>query len=105
MDLPDVHLKSKSGKGDLGLDDINRKRLERDLQDLQKLIALHFEQRKIDEADLDQLKTRITKRQDYRTAQITKRAAREAQRLEDDKVFIFYFTRVCPIIAESFLPK
>ena len=36
------------------MNDINRKRLEKDLIELKKLIATHFEQRKTDEAELTQ---------------------------------------------------
>ena len=38
------------------MNDINRKRLEKDLMELKKLIAAHFEQRKTDEAELAQLR-------------------------------------------------
>ena len=36
------------------MNDINRKRLEKDLIELKKLIATHFEQRKADEEELTQ---------------------------------------------------
>ena len=39
-----------------------KKRLEKDLEDLKKMIALHFEQRKKDEEELEELKDRIDKR-------------------------------------------
>ena len=39
-----------------------KKRLEKDLQDLKKMIAAHFEQRKKDEVELEELKTRIETR-------------------------------------------
>ena len=38
------------------MNDINRKRLEKDLVELKKLIAAHFEQRKTDEEELTQLR-------------------------------------------------
>ena len=38
------------------MNDINRKRLEKDLIELKKLIAAHFEQRKTDEEELSQLR-------------------------------------------------
>ena len=38
------------------MNDINRKRLEKDLMELKKLIAAHFEQRKTDEEELSQLR-------------------------------------------------
>ena len=39
-----------------------KKRLEKDLQDLKKMIAAHFEQRKKDEVELEELKSRIETR-------------------------------------------
>ena len=39
-----------------------KKRLEKDLEDLKRMIALHFEQRKKDEEELEELKSRIDKR-------------------------------------------
>ena len=39
-----------------------KKRLEKDLADLKKMIAAHFEQRKKDEEELEELKTRIETR-------------------------------------------
>ena len=42
--------------------DFVKKRLEKDLEDLKRMIALHFEQRKKDESELEELKTRIDKR-------------------------------------------
>ena len=39
-----------------------KKRLEKDLADLKKMIALHFEQRKKDEEELEELKSRIETR-------------------------------------------
>ena len=36
-----------------------KKRLKKDLVDLKKMIAAHFEQRKKDEEELEELKTRI----------------------------------------------
>ena len=42
--------------------DFVKKRLEKDLEDLKRMIALHFEQRKKDESELEELKNRIDKR-------------------------------------------
>ena len=70
----------------LDMGDMNRKRLERDLQELKKLIAVHFEQRKKDEEDLEGLKVRITVRKEVREEQQKKRAEREIQRQEREKV-------------------
>ena len=47
---------NKVGDENLDMNAMNRKRLERDLQELKKLIAIHFEQRKKDEEDLESLK-------------------------------------------------
>ena len=44
-----------------------KKRLEKDLEDLKKMIALHFEQRKKDEEELEELKSRIDKRREVHT--------------------------------------
>ena len=42
--------------------DFVKKRLEKDLEDLKRMIALHFEQRKKDENELEELKSHIDKR-------------------------------------------
>jgi len=41
-----------------------KKRLEKDLQELKRMIAYHFEQRKKDEEELTELKGRIEKRKE-----------------------------------------
>merc|ERR1712212_265558 len=46
--------------------DFVKKRLEKDLEDLKRMIALHFEQRKKDESELEELKSRIDKRKQMR---------------------------------------
>ena len=51
-----------------------KKRLEKDLQELKKMIEKHFEQRKIDEADISDLEGRIEKRKEARAKQIAERA-------------------------------
>ena len=51
-----------------------KKRLEKDLQELKKMIEKHFEQRKADEADISELETRIEKRKEARAKQIAERA-------------------------------
>merc|ERR1711934_758813 len=49
-----------------------KQRMEKDLQELQSLIARHFDLRKKDDAELEDLQNRIEERKD-------KRAAREAE--------------------------
>ena len=41
-----------------------KKRLEKDLHELKRMIDLHFQQRKKDEAELAELKDRIEKRKE-----------------------------------------
>ena len=68
------------------MSDINRKRLEKDLAELKKMIAAHFEQRKLDEEELSNLSDRIEKRKKVREEQTIARAAREKERAEREKV-------------------
>ena len=51
-----------------------KKRLEKDLQELKKMIEKHFEQRKEDEASIQQLEERIVKRKELRAQQLEERA-------------------------------
>merc|ERR1712226_710326 len=62
--------------------DFVKKRLEKDLEDLKRMIALHFEQRKKDENELEELKSRIDKRKQMREEQLRLRAERERERQE-----------------------
>jgi len=59
-----------------------KKRLEKDLQELKKMIEKHFEQRKEDEASIKQLEERIVKRKELRAQQLEERAKAEKARLE-----------------------
>ena len=68
------------------MSDINRKRLEKDLAELKKMIAAHFEQRKLEEEELSNLSDRIEKRKKVREEQTIARAAREKERAEREKV-------------------
>ena len=70
------------------MDDINRRKLEKDLAELKKLIAAHFEQRKLDEEELQGLQDRIEKRKVIREEQMKLRAQREKERAEQEKVCI-----------------
>uniref|UniRef100_A0A665U984 Troponin T type 2a (cardiac) n=1 Tax=Echeneis naucrates TaxID=173247 RepID=A0A665U984_ECHNA len=61
-------------------DDIHRKRMEKDLMELQTLIEVHFESRKKEEEELIQLKERIEKRRSERAEQHRIRSEREKER-------------------------
>lgn len=52
----------------ISLQDIHRKRMEKDLMELQTLIEVHFESRKKEEEELIQLKERIVRLFGYRCA-------------------------------------
>uniref|UniRef100_H3DC41 Troponin T type 2a (cardiac) n=1 Tax=Tetraodon nigroviridis TaxID=99883 RepID=H3DC41_TETNG len=69
-------------------DDIHRKRMEKDLMELQTLIEVHFESRKKEEEELIQLKERIENRRAERAEQQRIRSEREKERqkrLEDER--------------------
>ncbi|KAM3591359.1 uncharacterized protein V6R79_000722 [Siganus canaliculatus] len=61
-------------------DDIHRKRMEKDLLELQTLIDVHFEQRKKEEQELIGLKDRIESRRAERAEQQRVRAEKERDR-------------------------
>ncbi|KAM6979561.1 troponin T, cardiac muscle-like [Aplochiton taeniatus] len=61
-------------------DDIHRKRMEKDLTELQTLIEAHFESRKKEEEELISLTDRIDKRRSERAEQQRIRAERERER-------------------------
>ncbi|KAI1896303.1 hypothetical protein AGOR_G00093400 [Albula goreensis] len=61
-------------------DDIHRKRMEKDLLELQTLIDVHFEQRKKEEEELIGLKDRIENRRAERAEQQRVRAEKERDR-------------------------
>lgn len=71
---------------DAALTDFSRKRLEKDLFELERLIKDHFQQRKMDEEELQSLQDRIEKRKTLREEQIKIRSEREKERLEQEKV-------------------
>uniref|UniRef100_A0A8B9RIJ4 Troponin T, slow skeletal muscle n=1 Tax=Astyanax mexicanus TaxID=7994 RepID=A0A8B9RIJ4_ASTMX len=60
--------------------DIHRKRMEKDLTELQTLIEAHFEQRKKEEEELIGLKDRIERRRSERAEQQRVRAEKERDR-------------------------
>ncbi|KAM7423046.1 hypothetical protein PAMA_010872 [Pampus argenteus] len=61
-------------------DDIHRKRMEKDLNELHTLIEDHFEKRKKEEEELISLTDRIEKRRSERAEQMKIRAERERER-------------------------
>merc|ERR1712183_820315 len=67
------------------LDDITRKRREKDLIELQALIASHFEQRQKDEEALLELKNRIEQRKQARAEQAKIRQEKEKQRMAQER--------------------
>jgi len=67
------------------LDDITRKRREKDLVELQSLIAKHFEQRQKDEDELMLLQDRIEQRKAARVEQTQIRQAKEKKRMEQER--------------------
>ena len=69
----------------VNFDALHKNRMEKDLQELQTLIASHFEQRKKDDAELDELHQRIEKRKAERAEQIRIRQEREKERLAREK--------------------
>ncbi|XP_045912140.1 troponin T type 2a (cardiac) isoform X1 [Micropterus dolomieu] len=69
-------------------DDIHRKRMEKDLMELQTLIEVHFESRKKEEEELINLTERIEKRRSERAEQQRIRSDREKERqkrLEEER--------------------
>jgi len=66
--------------------DFVKKRLEKDLLELKKMIDSHFEQRKKDEEELTSLEDRIEKRKDIRKKQMEERQKREKERLERERL-------------------
>ncbi|XP_036376032.1 troponin T2c, cardiac [Megalops cyprinoides] len=61
-------------------DDLHRKRVEKDFNDLQTLIELHFSNRQKEEEELVALRSRIEKRRADRAEQQRERAERERER-------------------------
>ena len=72
------------------LEDIHRKRMEKDMIELQALINSHFEQRKKDEEELEELRVRIEARKQERAEQIRIRQEREKERMAQERVRYSY---------------
>ena len=66
-------------------DALTKQRLEKDLAELQQMIAKHFDQRKKDDEELDDLTKRIEKRKAERAEQQRVRAEREQIRMQREK--------------------
>ena len=67
-------------------EDFVKKRLEKDLSELKRIIEAHFVQRQKDEVELEELKQRIEKRKEYREQQLKQRAERERLRMEAEQL-------------------
>ncbi|XP_041083867.1 troponin T, cardiac muscle-like isoform X7 [Polyodon spathula] len=74
-----VPLKIPDGEK-VDFDDIHRKRMEKDLNELQTLIVAHFENRKKEEEELMSLKDRMEQRRSERAEQLRIRTEREKER-------------------------
>jgi len=70
-------------KVDLG--DIHRKRMDKDLSELQEMINAHFVQRKKDEEEIEALRVRIEKRKAERVEQTRVRQEREKERMARER--------------------
>ena len=68
------------------MEELNRKKVEKDLCELQQLINRHFEERKKEEVELEDLRDRIEKRKKMRAEQIIVRQQREKERRERERV-------------------
>jgi len=66
-------------------DAMQKQRMEKDLHELQTLIAKHFECRKTDDAELTELEDRIAKRKEERAEQMRVRQEREKLRMQREK--------------------
>uniref|UniRef100_A0A8C4R289 Troponin T n=1 Tax=Eptatretus burgeri TaxID=7764 RepID=A0A8C4R289_EPTBU len=79
--IPQLSAPKLSEGEKVDFDDIYRKRMEKDMGELEGLIAAHFEQRKREEEELVALKERIEKRRAERAEEIRIRNEREKERL------------------------
>ncbi|MEJ1283924.1 hypothetical protein NN561_014902 [Cricetulus griseus] len=84
--------------GLLRAQDIHRKRMEKDLLELQTLIDVHFEQRKKEEEELIALKDRIERRRAERAEQQRFRTEKERERQAKLAV------GVCPFLGDEYFP-
>merc|ERR1712050_424774 len=63
----------------IDFNDINKERHQKDLIQLQRLIDAHFEQRKKDEEELEQLRLRIEERKAKRAVEMQERQEKEKE--------------------------
>ncbi|XP_051544144.1 troponin T, cardiac muscle isoforms-like [Myxocyprinus asiaticus] len=81
MFVPNISAPKLPDGEKLDFDDLHRKRLEKDFNELQSLIELHFNNRQKEEEDLVALKNRIERRRADRAEQQRSRAEREREKL------------------------
>ncbi|XP_051974705.1 troponin T2c, cardiac [Xyrauchen texanus] len=79
--LPNISAPKLPDGEKLDFDDLHRKRLEKDFNELQSLIELHFNNRQKEEEDLVALKNRIERRRADRAEQQRSRVEREREKL------------------------
>jgi hypothetical protein len=68
------------------MEELSRKKVEKDLCELQQLINRHFDERKKEELELNDLRDRIEKRKKMRAEQIIVRRDREKERRVREQV-------------------
>ena len=73
-------------------DEISRKRHQKDLEELRALIAKHFEQRRIEEEELEELRQKLERRKEERAERNRIRQQQEKERLARERV------RHCPTL-------
>ena len=84
------------GSGEkVDLEDFQRKRMEKDLMELETLVMAHFEQRRKDEQELEELRLRIEGRKQERAEQIRIRQEREKERMARERVCKFKYLKKC----------
>merc|ERR1712142_1309261 len=69
----------------IDFNDINKERHQKDLIQLQRLIDAHFEQRKKDEEELEQLRLRIEERKAKRAVEMQERAEKEKEKVARER--------------------
>ncbi|XP_067110342.1 troponin T2c, cardiac isoform X3 [Osmerus mordax] len=80
MYIPNITLPKLPEGEKLDFDDLHRKRLEKDFNDLQSLIELHFSSRQKEEEELVALRSRIERRRSDRSEQQRVRAEQDRER-------------------------
>ncbi|XP_039271463.1 troponin T, cardiac muscle-like [Styela clava] len=67
------------------LDEIARKRHQKDLEELQGLINAHFEQRRAEEEELEELRLKLEKRKEERAERLRIRQEKEKERVAKER--------------------